>query len=58
MKKIANILETKDKNILKDPLMLKRLNEINNLPEKDKECILYALYGLIRDAKARQAYGG
>jgi transcriptional regulator with XRE-family HTH domain len=67
VKKIAKTLETtvgyllgetEDKNILKDPLMLKRLNEINDLPERDKDCILYALDGLIRDAKARLTYRG
>ncbi len=65
VKKIANILETtvgyllgeiEDFNLLKDPAMLKRLNEINNLPEEDKHCILYTLDGLLRDTRARQAY--
>jgi len=36
--------------------MLKRLNDINNLPTKDKEGILFALNGLLRDAKKRLAY--
>ncbi len=65
VKKIANILdttvgyllgETEDLDLLKDPSMLKRLNDINDLPEKDKDYILYTLDGLLRDAKARQAY--
>jgi transcriptional regulator with XRE-family HTH domain len=66
VKKIANILETTvgyllgesdDTNLLKDPTMLKRLNDINHLQEKDRDNILYTLDGLLRDAKARQAYG-
>lgn len=48
--------ETDDMNLLKDPEMLKRLNDINNLPEKDKLGILFALDGLLRDAKTRLAY--
>ena len=48
--------ETDDFNLLKDPNMLKRLNDINNLPLKDKEGILFALDGLLRDAKTRLAY--
>jgi len=36
--------------------MLKRLNDINGLPEKDKAGILFALDGLLRDAKTRLAY--
>ena len=48
--------ETKDKNVLKDPDMLKRLNDLAALPELDQKGILYALDGLLRDAKARQAY--
>ena len=31
--------------------MVKRLNDLNNLPDKDKEYILYALDGLIKSAK-------
>ena len=66
VKKIAGILETTvgyllgesdDINLLKDPTMLKRLNDINHLPDKDRDNILYTLDGLLRDAKARQAYG-
>ena len=48
--------ESQDSDILQNPQMLKRLNDINALAEKDKECILYAIDGLIRDAKTRQAY--
>lgn len=65
VKKIASILETTvgyllgesdDINLLRDPTMLKRLNDINGLPEKDKDYILYTLDGLLRDAKARLTY--
>lgn len=65
VKKIADLLnttvgfllgESDDMYLLKDPSMLKRLNEINKLPEKDKEHILYTIDGLLRDAKTRQAY--
>jgi transcriptional regulator with XRE-family HTH domain len=48
--------ETKQVNILKDPAMLKRLNDIDALSDTDKQHILYALDGLLRDAKARAAY--
>lgn len=43
--------ETKQSNFLKDTAMVRRLNDLNNLPEKDKEYILYALDGLIKSAK-------
>ena len=64
-KKLAKILdttvsyllgETEDMELLKDPDMLKRLNDINDLPPKDKEGILFAIDGLLRDAKTRLAY--
>ena len=48
--------ETKQVNLLKDPTMLKRLNDIDALPDDDKKCIFYTLDGLLRDAKARVAY--
>ena len=48
--------ETDDMELFKDPNMLKRLNDINRLPSKDKEGILFALDGLLRDAKTRLAY--
>lgn len=31
--------EVKETQLLKDPIMLKRFNEINELPDKDKECV-------------------
>lgn len=48
--------ESEDMNALKDPAMLKRLNELGSLPQHDRECILYALDGLLRDARARITY--
>lgn len=48
--------ESEDKNVLKDPAMLKRLNDLSVLSENDRNCILYALDGLLRDAKTRQSY--
>lgn len=60
VKKLAAVLDTtvgyllgeaKEEKILKDTAMLKRLNDINALPDKDKEHILYTLDGLIKSAK-------
>lgn len=48
--------ETKQVNLLKNPAMLKRLNDIDALPDEDKHCILYVIDGLLRDAKAKHAY--
>lgn len=31
--------ETEDRELLKDPSMLKRLNDISKFPEQDKTCI-------------------
>ena len=43
--------ESKNTNALKDPAMLKRLNDINSFTEKEREHILYALDALIKNAK-------
>jgi hypothetical protein len=43
-------------NVLKDPQMLKRLNEINDLPEDDKHCILYTIDGLLQNVKTKKAF--
>lgn len=48
--------ETKQMNLLKNPAMLKRLNEIDTLSEEDKHCILYTLDNLLASAKTRAAY--
>jgi hypothetical protein len=42
--------------LVKDQAMLKKLHDINPLSEQDKNQILYALDGLLRDAKACKAY--
>jgi transcriptional regulator with XRE-family HTH domain len=63
--KIANILEVSldylagnSTNYLKDKSMLDRINNILELNKEDKEHILFTMDAMIRDAKARQAYGG
>ena len=48
--------ETEDNNALQDPLMLKRLNEINNLPNREKEALLLTLDAFLRDYKTKQAF--
>ena len=48
VKKLANNLnttvgyllgETQDSELFKDPAMMRRFNEVNNLPEEDKHCV-------------------
>jgi hypothetical protein len=48
-KKIAKLIDTtvgylfgqrSDMNVLKDTSLLKRFNDINGLPDKDKDCVL------------------
>ena len=39
-----------------DKRTLKRLEEIESLPEEDKEKLYYFIDMAIRDAKAKQAY--
>ncbi len=60
VKKLAEVLETtagyllgetEDRELLKDPAMLKRLNDIAKFPDKDKQCILYALDAMINNVK-------
>ena len=48
--------ETQDQEVFKDPVMLKRLQQISSLPEEDKRCILYAIDNLLASATTRQAY--
>lgn len=64
-KKIAKLIdttvgyllgETEETNLFKDPGMLKRLNDINALPEPDKDCLLRNVDAFLRDAKTRLAY--
>jgi len=65
VKKLAEVLdttvgfllgETQDMNMLKDPSMMRRLNDINNLPDEDKKCILYTLDGLLQNVKTKSAF--
>ena len=64
-KKIANLLnttvgyllgETEDDALFKNPEMLKRLKELNDLPEADKDHILYTLDGLLQNVRAKKAF--
>jgi hypothetical protein len=48
--------ESSQTNVLKDPAMLQRLNEINELPDKDKDCILYTLDGLLQNVRTKKAF--
>ncbi|OEK08054.1 transcriptional regulator [Flavivirga aquatica] len=45
--------ENKDAELLKDPAMLKRLQDIDSLPDDDKNGILYALDNLLKAAKLK-----
>ncbi len=60
--KLANLLDTtvtyllgenKDSKLLKDPAMLKRLQEIEGLTQEDKNGVLYALDNLLKAAKLK-----
>jgi transcriptional regulator with XRE-family HTH domain len=62
VKKLANVLdttvgyllgETEDRELLKDPSMLRRLNDIAKFPEEDKSCILYTLDAMINNVKLK-----
>jgi transcriptional regulator with XRE-family HTH domain len=62
VKKLAEVLDTtvgyllgesEDRELLKDPSMLKRLNDIARFPEQDKKCILYALDAMINNVKLK-----
>jgi len=48
--------ETKEIKLLKDPDMLKRLNDIAALPQEDKSHIIYTLDNLLASVKTRLAY--
>ena len=61
-KKLAKILDTtvgyllgesEDKDLLKDPAMLKRLNEIEKMDKEDKNHILYAIDAFIKSVKLK-----
>ena len=60
VKKLADVLdttvgyllgETEDRELLKDPSMLQRLNDVAKFEELDKSCILYALDAMINNVK-------
>ena len=62
VKKIADVLDTTvgyllgesiNQEVLKDPLMLKRLNDISNFSLEDKEHILFALDAMIKSIKLK-----
>jgi transcriptional regulator with XRE-family HTH domain len=64
-KKISNHLNTtvgyllgevNQTDTFKDPVMLKRLQQINGLPEEDKHCILYAIDNLLASANTKLSY--
>ncbi len=59
-KKLAKILDTsvgyllgenEQANLFKDPLMLKRFQDIAILPERDKECLLLTVDNFIKATK-------
>lgn len=45
--------ETAEKDLLKDPAMLKRLNEIEKMETEDKTHILHVLDGFIKSVKLK-----
>lgn len=48
--------ETDETNLLKDPEMLDRFNNIAELPVKEREALLLNVEAFLRDAKTRKAY--
>lgn len=63
VKKLAEVLETtagyllgetQDRELLKDPSMLKRLNDISSFSSTDKEHILYTLDAMINNVKLKK----
>lgn len=63
VKKLAEVLETtagyllgetEDRELLKDPSMLKRLNDISKFPDLDKSHILYTLDAMINNVKLKK----
>ncbi len=62
VKKLAQVLETtagyllgeiEDRELLRDPSMLRRLNDISKFPDRDRDCILYALDAMINNVKLK-----
>jgi len=65
VKKLANLLnstvgyllgETEEDNILKEPEILNRFKEIDNLDPNDKEWIFFTLDALIHEINNRKRY--
>lgn len=63
--KIADVLnttvgyllgETDDADALQDPIMLKRLNDINGLPQRERDALLLTIDAFLRDHKTKKAY--
>lgn len=63
--KIADVLnttvgyllgETNDADSFQDPIMLKRLNDINALPQKERDALLLTVDAFLRDFKTKRAY--
>lgn len=48
--------ESENDNLLKDPKMMKRLNEINSFNDDDKEKVIFTLDAVIREIKNRKVY--
>jgi hypothetical protein len=48
--------ETNDVDAFQDPVMLKRLNDINGLPQRERDALLLTLDAFLRDSKTKKAY--
>lgn len=64
-KKLANLLdttvgyllgETEADDLLKDPQMMRRLKELRELSEQEKEQVYFNMDAIIREIKNRKAY--
>ena len=64
-KKLADLLDTtvgyligesEDDQLLKDPKMIERLNDIKNFAQKEKDQIYFTLDAVIREIKNRRTY--
>jgi len=64
-KKLADLLnttvgyllgETEDDQLLKDPEMMERLNDIKNFADKEKDQVYFTLDAVIREIKNRRIY--
>lgn len=64
-KKLADLLnttvgyligESEDDELLKDPKMIERLNDIKNFAQQEKEQIYFTLDAVIREIKNRRTY--